>query len=82
MADRKSGTAGFSPADFAGVGIQFALSILLFLLVGKWIDGHLGTTPLFLILGAFVGAAAGFYSMYRKVAAATRKDAASREGRQ
>jgi F0F1-type ATP synthase assembly protein I len=74
VADRKSGAAGFSPGDFAGVGIQFVLAILLFLFVGKWIDARLGTAPVFLIIGTFVGAAGGFYSMYRKVIAATRQD--------
>ena len=72
MVDQKAGPTGFSAGDFAGVGIQFALAILLFLFVGKWIDGRLGTAPLFLILGAFVGAAGGFYSIYQKVMAATR----------
>ena len=27
-------------------------------------DGKVGTEPLFMILGAFVGAGAGFYSLY------------------
>jgi F0F1-type ATP synthase assembly protein I len=42
---------------------------LLFLWIGKWLDGKLGTAPWLLIVGAFVGAAAGFYSLYRKVMA-------------
>ena len=29
-----------------------------------WFDSKLGTTPFLLLLGAFVGAAAGFYSLY------------------
>ncbi len=47
-----------------GHGLTFALSTLLFLLVGWWLDLRLGTAPLLLILGAFVGGAAGFYSLY------------------
>lgn len=66
--------AGFSASEFAGVGIQFALAILLFLFIGRWIDGKLGTSPIFLILGTFLGAGAAFYSIYRKVMAATRRD--------
>jgi F0F1-type ATP synthase assembly protein I len=33
-------------------------------LVGWWVDGKLGTMPLFLILGALVGGGGGFYSLY------------------
>ena len=49
---------------YSGLGLQWALSILLFLAVGWWLDGKLGTTPLLTIIGAFVGGAAGFYSLY------------------
>jgi F0F1-type ATP synthase assembly protein I len=50
---------------YAGLGLQFALSILLFLYAGQWLDRRLGTGQLFLLIGVFVGAGAAFYSMYR-----------------
>jgi F0F1-type ATP synthase assembly protein I len=53
--------------QYTGYGLTWALSTLLFLLGGWWLDGKVGTTPLFLILGAFVGAGAGFYSLYRHI---------------
>ena len=53
--------------QFTGYGLTFALSTLLFLLAGWWLDRKVGTMPLFLILGAFVGGGAGFYSLYRHV---------------
>ncbi|HET7275915.1 MAG TPA: AtpZ/AtpI family protein [Longimicrobiaceae bacterium] len=56
-----------SAAAFAGVGLQFAGSILLFLFAGRWLDERLGTEPWLLILGVFVGAAAGFYVLYRQL---------------
>jgi len=59
--------AGVGGMEFAGVGLQFAAAILLFLYAGKWLDSKLGTAPLFLIVGVFVGAGGGFYSMYRKL---------------
>jgi F0F1-type ATP synthase assembly protein I len=49
------------------MGVQFVAAILLFLFAGKWLDSKLGTSPLLLILGVFVGAAASMYSMYRRV---------------
>ena len=50
--------------QFMGHGLAWALSVLLFLGIGAWLDSKLGTTPLLLIGGAFVGGAAGFYSLY------------------
>ena len=61
-------------ADFAGVGIQFAVSIVVFLFVGQWLDKRLGTNGLFTIAGVFVGGGAAFYNMYRKITAAQRRD--------
>jgi ATP synthase protein I len=47
-----------------GYGLAWALSVLLFLAAGAWLDRKLGTSPILTILGAFVGAGAGFYSLY------------------
>jgi len=58
----------------AGLGLQFAISILLFLLAGQWIDRKLGTEPLFLIVFVFAGAGASFYSIYRKLMEQQRQD--------
>lgn len=52
---------------YAGVGIGFAASILLFLFAGYWLDGQLGTRPWLMILGVVVGSVAGFYSMYNRL---------------
>ena len=68
-----------SAAEFAGIGFQFAGAILLFLFAGQWLDRRLGTGPLFLIVGVFLGASAGFYAMYRRLMAAQRRDAEQRK---
>ena len=58
-----------SASDFAGIGLQFAASILLFAYAGQWLDRRLGTGPWLLIVGVFLGAGGAFYSMYRKLTA-------------
>jgi len=63
-----------SLAKYGGIGLQFAVTLLLFLFGGQWLDRKLGTNPLFLMLGVFAGAGAAFYSMYRKLMADQRKD--------
>jgi F0F1-type ATP synthase assembly protein I len=65
-----------SAGRYAGLGIQFAVSILVFLYAGQWLDRRLGTNGLFVIVGVFIGAGAAFYSMYRKLMADQRADEA------
>ncbi len=50
--------------QYLGYGLQWALATALFLFLGWFADGWLGTKPLLTIVGAFVGAGAGFYSLY------------------
>jgi F0F1-type ATP synthase assembly protein I len=72
---------GLSGADFAGLGLQFAFAIVVFLFAGQWLDKRLGINGLFTIVGVFVGAAAAFYNMYRKISAAQKRDDEERRAR-
>ena len=56
-----------SGAEFAGMGLQLGLTFALFALLGHWLDRRLGTSPWLLLLLVFIGAAAGLYSVYRRV---------------
>lgn len=58
---------GMSGSEFAGVGFQFAATIVLFALAGIWLDKRLGTSPWLVLVFVFGGAALGFWSMYRRV---------------
>ena len=71
---QRTSRKGLSGGDFAGLGIQFAAAIILFLFAGQWVDDRLGTNGLFTIAGVFIGAGAAFYNMYRKITAAQRRD--------
>ena len=68
-------------AQFAGVGLQFAITILLCLWLGTWLDRKFGTAPVFLYSGVFLGAAAAFYSMYRQLMANLERDEAAKRAR-
>lgn len=48
-----------------GLGLQFVVAILLCLYAGMWLDARLHTGPWLMLIGALVGASAGFYSMFR-----------------
>ena len=60
--------------SFAGAGLQFAITLVIFLFLGQWIDKKLATSPIFLLAGVFIGGAGAFYSMYRKLSAAQKAD--------
>lgn len=48
---------------YAGLGFQFVASMGVLGLLGYWLDGRLGTRPWLMIVGIFLGAAGGFYSL-------------------
>lgn len=68
--------------EFMGVGLQFAGAILIFVFLGMWLDGRLGTEPWLLIAGVFVGGGVGFWAMYRRMVIDPReRERREREGR-
>ena len=84
MGLRESGRGGPSRAsvgEYAGVGLQFAGAILLFLFLGRWMDGRLGTDPWLTVAGVVVGATAGFYAMYRQLVLAPKEQKERERGR-
>lgn len=50
----------------AGMGMQFALTILVLAFGGHWLDQRLGTLPLFLIVGVSLGFVGGTISMVKR----------------
>jgi len=64
---------------YAGTGLQFAVSIVVFLYAGQWVDRKFGSEPWGMIIGVFTGAGAAFYSMYRKLMADLVEDEARRK---
>ncbi len=65
--------------QYLGYGLQWALATVLFLFLGWVLDGWIGTKPLFTILGAFVGAGAGFYSLYYHIVVQPRRSAEQKD---
>lgn len=61
-------------------GLTFAGAVGLFALGGSYLDRWLGTRPLFVIVGAFVGGAAAFINMYWHLVVEPRRRAGDRRG--
>jgi F0F1-type ATP synthase assembly protein I len=66
-------------AKYAGAGVQFGAAIVLFTLGGAWLDGKLGTTPLFTLIGLAVGGVSGFMGIYTRVMADVKREDARKE---
>jgi hypothetical protein len=60
-------------SELAGLGVQYALTIVVFVFAGVWLDGRLHTSPWLTLVGAFVGAGGGMYAMYLRAVAAQRR---------
>lgn len=65
---------GQDPAQLAGIGIQFAVVLVAFLFLGKWLDDRLGTEPWLLMAGVFVGFGLSVFWMYRRLVLGDRED--------
>ena len=70
-----------SGAEYAGAGFQLAVTLVVFMFLGLWLDKRLGSSPWFVIICIFVGAAAGFFSLYRKLMSATNRTGGARRPR-
>jgi ATP synthase protein I len=56
---------------YAGLGVQLAASILLFVWIGQWADRKFGTGGLLTIVAAFLGFGGTMFWLIRSL---TRKD--------
>jgi len=52
---------------YAGLGIQLAVSLFVFVWVGQWADRKLGTGGVLTILAALLGFGATMYSVIRSL---------------
>jgi hypothetical protein len=78
--DSTEGRERSSIAKFAGVGLQFAVTILVAVAVGNWLAKHFAN-GLYLYLAVFLGAGAAFYSMYRQLMANLEREEAAKRAR-
>ena len=58
---------GVSGGRFAGMGIQFAISIVMFAFAGVWLDRRLETSPIFVLLMVLGGGGLAFWMMVRNL---------------
>ena len=54
-------------ALFSEIGLSLLVTTLIGIFAGYWLDGQLGTLPVFVLVGFFLGAGAGSWVVYRLV---------------
>ena len=59
------------PMRYAGLGIQLAVILVVFVFAGQWADRKLGTGGIITIVAAFLGFGGTMYSLIRSL---NRKD--------
>lgn len=52
---------------FTEIGVTLLVTTLLGVLAGYWLDGRLGTLPVFAMIGFLAGAGTGAYGIYKLV---------------
>jgi F0F1-type ATP synthase assembly protein I len=59
-----------SPLRYAGLGIQLAVTIVVCVLLGQWVDRKVGTDGVFAVLGVLLGFGGTLYSLVRELSKA------------
>lgn len=57
------------------IGIQLAITVLIFVYAGYRLDLYYNTTPIFLSIGTVLGMALGFYHLIKDLQSSSKKDA-------
>ncbi|MBK9761590.1 MAG: AtpZ/AtpI family protein [Flavobacteriales bacterium] len=56
-----------SYARFGALGVQMMAAIVVFLLLGRWLDGKLALkTPWFTVVGVFMGIAGALWFLFKE----------------
>ena len=71
--ERKA-TVSRGAGAWAGVGIEFAVYVVLFFLGGKWLDGKFGWQPWGAAVGGLLGVCLGMFMLIRRVMRASASD--------
>jgi F0F1-type ATP synthase assembly protein I len=59
---------------FLTLGLQLALSVVVFFFLGRWLDDQFNTAPWLMIAGLAIGITGGFISFFRTVLALGKKE--------
>lgn len=67
-------TALRAAGPYLTLGIQLAMTIVVFFFLGRFLDGYFSTSPWLMITALFVGCTGGLIKFIRTVTVLTRQD--------
>jgi len=65
---------------YSTIGIQLAITILVFLYCGFFLDKHFNSSPVFVVIGTIIGMGAGFYNLMKSLSELDRLLKQSQQG--
>lgn len=65
---------------YSTIGIQLAITILVFLYGGFLLDKHFNSSPVFVVIGTIIGMGAGFYNLMKSLSELDRLLKRSQQG--
>lgn len=74
--ERRSGQVIFAHIT---IGLQLAITILIFVYGGNWLDARFNKSPLFLIIGTVLGMCIGFYHLLKDLQGEETKEKKAKE---
>lgn len=60
-----SGGAYRKAGPYMGLGIEFAVTVIVCFVGGRWLDGKIGTEPVLALIGLLVGTGAATFHLLR-----------------
>jgi F0F1-type ATP synthase assembly protein I len=64
-------------APYLTLGFQLAAAVIVFFLIGWWLDSRYGTSPTFQLVGLVIGAVGGMINFFRTISRLTKQDKTS-----
>ena len=75
----RRGKAAFDTLTTSAVGLEMGVAVIIGLLIGRWLDGELGSEPYLMILFTIFGFVAGIRGLIRGARRAERAEQAAAE---
>jgi F0F1-type ATP synthase assembly protein I len=72
--DLPPGQAYRDAAPYLTLGIQLAVTVVIFFLIGWWLDTHNNTAPMFQLVGVLVGSVGGMIKFLKSVTEMSKKE--------
>lgn len=70
-----------SVAPYLTLGIQLAITVVVFFFIGKFADDYFGTKPWLMVVSIFVGSIGGLIKFFRTVIDLSKKEENERHGK-